>query len=241
MSKPREIWQSLLHRVRNFLFSWNAVVYALFVVVAAGLWYVHALGSVRDMTLHVPVTYTGIPQDISFEPELPDHIDITIRDAGSRLISQQQEIPTLTFDLASQFKASKSAGNVHISREQIQQSLPPTLTGSGTAKIRNISPENIDGAYKERYTEKVFTLKLATKGSGNGELILFPPEVQVIARMSLSNYSKIGEKDMQVYCTYPKNKEDKLVVHCDVLNGKAKLISNIRVTPSEVEYIIEKR
>lgn len=241
MSRLGNIAQTIGHRVRNFLFSWDAVAYALFVVVASGLWYAHALGSFRDMTLHVPVTYTGVPQDVSFEPELPDHIDITIRDAGSRLISQQQEVPTLTFDLSKQFKSSKGEGNIHISREQIQQLLPPSLTGSGTAKIRSISPENIDGAYKERYTEKVFTLKLDSKGGGNGELILFPPEVQVVARMSLSNYSKISEKDLHVYCPFPREKEDKLTVHCDVLNGKSKLISNLRITPSEVEYIIEKK
>lgn len=241
MSKLGNIVQAMLRRARGFLFSWDAAVYALFVVVAAGLWYAHALGSVRDMTLHVPVSYIGIPQDVSFEPELPDHIDITIRDAGSRLISQQQEMPTLTFDLTSQFKHSKGDGNIHISREQIQQMLPATLTGSGTAKIRSITPENIDGAYKERYTEKVFTLKLEAKEGSNGKLILFPPEVQVVARMNLSNYSKISEKDLHVYCAYPKSKEDKLTVQCDVLNGKAKLISHIRITPSEVEYIIEKR
>jgi len=236
LSRFSEIALIALKRVRAFLFSWDALTFLCFVLVATALWYGHALGSMREMTLHIPVVYEGVPNDVYFEPELPDVVDVTIRDAGRRLITQNEELPTLTFNLSDQIKGAK--GKIHISSEQIYQKLPTTLQGSGTAKVRSIAPESIESEYKERFNERKYTLPVGTKKVPSGsKLLLFPAEVEVVANVSQSHYNDISAKDISVYCDYPTEGEDKLKVK---FINRSKFIRSIRIQPAEVEYIIEK-
>jgi len=237
MERLREILSSGLKTVQHFVFSWDALTLLCFILVAAVMWYGHAISSEREATLHVPVRYVGIPQDVRFDTALPDHIDITIRDAGKRLIAQSEEIPTLTFDLSDQIKGS--AGKVHIAQEQIVQKLPTSLQGSGTTKMISISPDHIEGTFSERYNERKYTLPLETRKVPAGyTLRLFPPQVEVTVRVSQSHYNDISAKDITVYCEYPTSGEDKLEVkHVH----RSKYIKGVRFTPMEVEYIIEKK
>ncbi len=229
----------LIRRAKHFVFSWDSLVFVGFVLVAAVLWFGHALGTVREMTLHVPVEYTGVPSEIYFNPALPDHLDVTLRDAGRRLIAQREDMPTLTFDLSDQVKGG--AGKIHITREQIQQQLPSSLQGSGTTQIQQIEPDHIEGTYSERFNERKYTLTIETHNVPKGyRLRLFPADVDVLARVSQAHYNDISAKDITVYCDYPSgptSREDKLPVR---FIHRSKYIKSIRLSQTEVEFIIEK-
>ena len=237
MERLREIVLRWWKKIRAFVFSKDALIFLLFVLAAAVMWYGHAISTEREATLHVPVRYSGIPHDVYFEPELPDQLDITIRDAGRRLIAQSEDMPVLTFDLSDQIKGS--AGKIHIAQEQIIQKLPTSLQGSGTTKMISISPEYIEGTYTERYTERKFTLPVETRKVPAGyKLVIFPTMVEVIVRVSQSHYNDISAKDITIYCEYPTAGEDKLAVkHVH----RSKYIKGVRFVPTELEYIIEKQ
>lgn len=225
-----------LKSAKKFLFSRDALTFLLFVLAAAVMWYAHAISSEREATLHVPVHYTGVPQDVHFEPALPNHLDVTIRDAGRRLVAQSEDMPVVTFDLSDQIKGS--SGKVHIASEQIIEKLPGSLQGTGTAKMIRIRPDHIEGTYTERYNERVYTLPLETRKVPAGyTLRLFPTQVEVTVRVSQSHYNDISAKDITVYCEFPTSGEDKLAVkHVH----RSKYIKGVRFSPTEVEYLIEK-
>ena len=236
MKRLGETVLGALSGAKKFLFSRDALTFLCFVLVSAVLWYGHAISSEREATLHVPVRYSGVPQDVHFEPALPNHLDVTIRDAGRRLIAQHEDMPVITFDLSDQIKGG--SGKVHIAQEQIMEKLPSSLHGSGTAKMISIRPDHIEGTYSERYNERVYTLPLeAHKVPAGYTLRLVPTQVEVTVRVSQSHYNDISAKDITVYCDYPTQGEDKLVVkHVH----RSKYIKGVRFSPTEVEYLIEK-
>lgn len=237
MNRLQEIGRVVWRRVKAFVLSWDALVFICFVAVAAVLWYGQALTSTRQMTMHVPIVYEGVPQDVAFAPALPDHVDVTIRDAGRRLIEQHEEVPVLTFDLSDQIKGSK--GKVHISNTQIYQKLPSALQGSGTAQVIGIYPDAIESNYSERFNELKYTFPVETRKVPAGyRLVLFPAQVEVYARVSQSHYGDVSAKDITVYCEYPSSGDDeKLPVR---FIHRSKYIKSIRIVPSEVEYLIER-
>lgn len=225
-------------RSKAFLFSWDSLVYLCFVLAAAVLWYGHALSSTRQMTMHIPIQYEGIPQEFGFDPALPDHVDVTIRDAGRRLIAQHEDVPVMRFDLSDQIKGG--TGKVHISNAQIYQQLPSSLQGSGTAKVVGVTPDAIEGSYSERFNELKYTFTIEPRKVPAGyELKLFPAQVEVVARVSQGHYNDVSAKDITIYCECPDRSEklDKLPVR---FVHRSKYIKSIRITPAEVEYIIEK-
>lgn len=236
MNRLRDIVLSGLVNAKSFLFSRNALTFLCFVVVSAVLWYGHAISSEREATLHVPIHYTGVPADVHFEPALPNRLDVTVRDAGKKLMAQSEEVPVITFDLSDQIKGS--SGKVHIASEQILEKLPPSLHGNGTTKMISFSPDHIEGNYSERYNERVYTLPLeAHKVPAGYTLRLFPTQVEVTVRVSQSHYNDISAKDITVYCDFPTQGEDKLTVkHVH----RSKYIKGVRFSPTEVEYLIEK-
>lgn len=236
MGQVRETVVGMLRATKDFLFSWNAVTFVCFVLVASVMWYGHAISSEREATLHIPIRYTGIPQDVVFEPALPDRLDITIRDAGRRLIAQNEEISAIIFDLSDQIKGG--SGKVHIAYDQIVQKLPTTMQGSGTARIISLSPDHIDGTYSERYNERKYTMHIETRKVPAGyNLRLFPPQAEVTVRVSQSHYNDISAKDITLYCEFPQAGEEKLTIkHVH----RSKYIKGVRFSPTEVEYLIEK-
>lgn len=236
MGQVRETVVGMLRATKDFLFSWNAVTFVCFVLVAGVMWYGHAISSEREATLHIPIRYTGIPQDVVFEPALPDRLDITIRDAGRRLIAQNEEISVIMFDLSDQIKGG--SGKVHIAYDQIVQKLPTTMQGSGTARIISLSPDHIDGTYSERYNERKYTMHIETRKVPAGyNLRLFPPQAEVTVRVSQSHYNDISAKDITLYCEFPQAGEEKLTIkHVH----RSKYIKGVRFSPTEVEYLIEK-
>ncbi|MBR1928773.1 MAG: hypothetical protein IJ834_03425 [Paludibacteraceae bacterium] len=151
MSK-KNIFFSWLHNITEWLLSPSLWTFLMFLVLAAIIWYGHALNTVRERQLIVPITYIGIPENVSTEDPLPDKFYITVRDQGKRLRAYRQNaMVAVSIDLTQQFRADK--GTLHINAEQVKQKLSDQL--QGTAKIQHIAPEVIQTTYYHQAQKKV--------------------------------------------------------------------------------------
>ena len=144
MLKPRtDIWLRLRKRAEQT--NWKDVLtFLFFVALATALWFGHAMQSVRNARVVVPIHYAGIPEDAYFDHNrLPATLKIEVRDAGKRLRMYQVNPPELTIDLSSQMQSE--SGTVRISSDVLRRSLTDLL--QGTSKLVSAEPEQISVDY----------------------------------------------------------------------------------------------
>ncbi len=136
----------------------DVLTFLLFVVLAALVWYVHAMQSVRNTHVPVLIQYTGKPGAIGLkEPGLPDTVMIEVRDAGARLNAYHKNPLRLTIDLHSYIHGEK--GTIHVPSDALRRSISDIL--QGTSKLIETSPDEIRCAY---FTEKEKSVVLAFEG-----------------------------------------------------------------------------
>ena len=111
-----------------------------FVVLAALIWYGHAMQSVRNTHVPVLITYTGKPGNIGLGEEgLPEQVMIEVRDAGARLNTYHREPLHLTIDLRSYIHGEK--GTIHVPSDALRRSISDIL--QGTSRLIETKPEEI--------------------------------------------------------------------------------------------------
>ena len=119
----------------------------------------------------------------------------------------------------------------------LRDSIAATCSLEPISGIRFSTDSVLITAQVEQFTEKNFTLSITTKDVPAGEhLRTFPSTVQATVRISLAHFNDITENSMEAVCHYPKKEMNTLPV---VLRYTDKHIIQARVTPAEVEYIIE--
>ena len=94
-------------------------------------------------------------------------------------------------------------------------------------------------AVAEPYTEKHFTLPIATRGVPEGTTLrVFPSRVDVYLRVGISHFNEVDQQSVQALCHYPRTQAVTLPVE---LKYTTPYITGTRVTPQEVEFVIEKQ
>lgn len=150
--------------------------FLLFVVLAALMWYGHAMQSVRNTRVPVCIQYTGKPGAIGFgEKGLPDTVMIEVRDAGSRLNAYYKETLRLTIDLHSYIHGEK--GTLHVPSDVLRRSISDIL--QGTSRLIETSPEEISCPY---FTEQEKTVAVVFAGT-----IHLANEYQMVGEPRLSS------------------------------------------------------
>ena len=139
--------------------QWRDVMtFLLFVVLAAAVWYGHAMHSVRNTRVPVLIQYTGKPGSIGLGGNgLPDSVMIEVRDAGSRLNSYHHEPLRLTIDLHNYIHGEK--GTIHIPSDALRRSISDIL--QGTSRLIGITPEEISCPY---FTEQEKSVPVVLRG-----------------------------------------------------------------------------
>ena len=101
-----------------------------------------------------------------------------------------------------------------------------------------VLPEIVQVAWKaEPFTEKSFTLPVEVLGVPDGKRVrLFPQQVNVTVRVGVSHFAHVQELDLRAVCDYPSKPSHALPVKLITDNT---YISNIRISPSSVEYMIQ--
>lgn len=96
--------------------------------------------------------------------------------------------------------------------------------------------------YVEEFTEN--NIIVPVKGIGfpaNQFLLSFPSEVKLSFFVGLSNYSDIKETDFQVSVSYEDLINSKNKIHKVRLTKYPAMVRNIRISPEEVDCLIEKK
>ena len=133
----------------------DILTFLLFVVLAAVIWYGHAMQSVRNTRVPVMIQYTGKPGNIGLgEPGLPDTVMIEVRDAGARLNTYHREPLHLTIDLRQYIHGEK--GTIHVPSDALRRSISDIL--QGTSRLIDTKPEEISCPY---FTEQEKTVGIA--------------------------------------------------------------------------------
>ena len=129
--------------------------FLLFLLLAALLWYGHAMQSVRNTHVPVLIHYTGKPGSIGLRsPGLPDTVMVEVRDAGSRLNTYFTDPLHLTIDLRSYIHGEK--GTIHVPSDALRRSISDIL--QGTSRLIETKPEEISCDYFTEQEKNVFVV-----------------------------------------------------------------------------------
>jgi YbbR domain-containing protein len=117
-------------------------------------------------------------------------------------------------------------------REEVQLN----VTLQTPAQVR-VSPKTVQVTWKaEPFTEKSFVLPIEVLGVPDGKRVrLFPQQANVTVRVGISHFAHVQEADIKAVCHYPSQPCHALPIELKTDNP---YISNIRISPSSVEYII---
>ena len=153
----------------------DILTFLLFIVLAAAIWYGHAMNSVRNTHVPVLIQYTGKPGAIGLsENGLPDTVVIEVRDAGARLNTYHREPLRLTIDLHPYIHGDK--GTIHVPSDALRRSISNIL--QGTSRLIATTPEEITCTY---FTEQEKTVPVALRATLN-----MASEYQQVGEPSLS-------------------------------------------------------
>jgi hypothetical protein len=96
--------------------------------------------------------------------------------------------------------------------------------------------------YVEPFTEKKVQIPISIINCPSNLIIRpFPAVVEVKYNVGLSNFNKYSSDDLTVELDYNLIKNSSLMKHKLKINNKKRNISNIRISPQEVEFILESK
>lgn len=152
----------------------EVLTFLLFVVLAAFIWYGHAMHSVRTTRVPVLMQYTNKPGAIGLGEKLPDTVMIEVRDAGQQLNIYHSEPLHLTINLRRYIQGEK--GTIHVPSDVLRRSISDLLQSSSS--LIDTWPEEITCTY---FTEQEKNVHVATRC----ELAL-ADEYQLVGKPELS-------------------------------------------------------
>ena len=62
------------NKVATFLKSREVVTFLFFFVLAFFLWYMYNIGTQREISRRIPISYIGVPDNVQLEKELPEEL-----------------------------------------------------------------------------------------------------------------------------------------------------------------------
>ncbi len=314
-------------KLKSLLFTWDTVIFLFFLALSTAFWFVHSLDKLRETTLRIPIEYMGIPDDVALEDELPDRINIEVRDLGATLLKyKRRNTVPIALDVERVFFTK---GRVVIGQDELRNRLsqyvfpttavlsvspdsivfnynklvsktvPIELKGEvkiasqyllsdkvqiEPSKVKVYGPKSIIDTLSVVYTEKfdqkavsdtvetdlkldrplkgvkyefddvkvkVFTEMFTENKMEAGITIinrphnvhvrLFPQTVTVTYNVGLSNFNKVRNEDIQVVFDYNEAKELNKRRYTLQLNNDSKIISNVRISPERVEFLLEEQ
>ncbi len=96
--------------------------------------------------------------------------------------------------------------------------------------------------FVEPFTERKVQIPVtAINCPGNMSIRTFPAFVNVTYTVGLSQFNTLSPSDIQVYLDYNELKLSKQSKQVRKIKNNATHISNIRISPSEVEFILEEK
>jgi hypothetical protein len=145
-------------KLKSFLLSKNALSFLLFFALSSGFWFMNALDKVRETNISIPVRFVGLAQNIMITNNLPEKVDVIIKDQGINLFSYSRyHIQEMVFDVDGTFYEK---GKIRISSDQIRGKLSRFLLS--TTSIIEINPDSLILQY-EKLSSKTVPIKLNSR------------------------------------------------------------------------------
>lgn len=147
-------------KAKNFKLERNALIFLLFFALSTLFWFLKALNDDYETILKYPVKYTNIPDEVILENELPDELEIKVRDKGFSLV--QYKLSSSTFYLKGEInlnniislnKAKSSQQRVVLNANGLQKRIKRQLN-VGT-ELLAVYPDTIPIIYSMDMEKKV--------------------------------------------------------------------------------------
>ena len=139
------------NKVATFLKSRDVVTFLFFFLLAFFLWYMYNIGTQREISRKIPITYIGIPDNVQLEKELPNKLKFVIKDEGKTIWSyQNSQFDTLKIDLSNHFNENNT---LEIKFEDQFQKILSQL--SPTTKVIELNPGYFTSKYIRLYAKSV--------------------------------------------------------------------------------------
>ncbi|MBQ9340546.1 MAG: hypothetical protein IJS13_09500 [Paludibacteraceae bacterium] len=120
------------------------------------------------------------------------------------------------------------------------------ILATGIWYIHSLKKESNTGTQQEQsssqqiinYTDKQLVQQVKPRGEPRGsEIILFPSEVKITARIDMEHYHDISADDFSAVCTYSPKADTQLPIE---VSCSSPYVTSFRFQPQTAEYIIQK-
>ncbi len=92
----------------------------------------------------------------------------------------------------------------------------------------------------DKFTEGTLTVPFKVLNvPRNYNITTFPSEVKVVYQVGLSNFNKITVENFEISCDFKQSQENDLNYLIPVLEETSSLVTNVRIVPSKIEFLIE--
>lgn len=140
--------KAFLHRQR-----WKeALIFFCFVLLSLGFWVLQSLQSEYETDLSIPVRYINVPAYLTFESELPNALDVHVRDKGSVLLNYSlgNRLRSVNIDLG---KLSTEKNEYVVGQQFLQSEIQKMLFA--TTKLYSFHPQRLTFNYGLRKSKEV--------------------------------------------------------------------------------------
>jgi len=167
---------------------WKEVlIFFSFLLLSLSLLILQNMNREYETELSIPVRYADIPVDIAFEQELPDKINVHIKDKGSVLLKYSFGRKILPMEVT-QKNMTDRQGILYVKQGDIESHIQKAL--AGTTTIIRVSPQQIEVPFGKQDQKRV---PVAFNGSVypdvgygvSGRIMISPALVSVYASESL--------------------------------------------------------
>ena len=182
--------------------NWKEVfVFIFFVLLSFSFWLIISLKKEYEKTIDVPIHYSNIRPDITFDSKLPDKISILISDQGEKLVnySLNKDIKGIVFN----DKALDTINHkLSISNIELESLISQRLLA--TTKLTNFFPQSINIHYNKKEHKDVPIIfngyiQFAPGYQQSGEIQTSPKIIRIFASAKrLKDIDKIRTRPLEI-------------------------------------------
>jgi len=195
--------KNFYRKIVAFLFRKETAIFLFFLLLATIFWFMHSIGTHKEIIINVPVKYQNIPENLKIKNELPKNISFVVKDEGISIFSYLfvNKRDTLKLDL-SDINSNTPSGTKIFTLDSISNIISAKMTG--TMKIQRYEPKIIFIEYSTLKTKRlpVFlsdSINVAQQHILNGKVEITPSFINIYSEKSnIDTITKIFVKPLQI-------------------------------------------
>ncbi len=176
----RQNMQHLWYRFKKFATSRDALMFVVFVMFSALLWWSRNNDNQRQRTMVVTIHYLGLTPDIAFTDSIPQSLKITYTDNDAGLFRSKPTLDIVSIDCTQELESKKNS--INFSAGTLLQIVNDQLPQSATAL--RIEPSSIQAAFTRLDSKTVpvtfcGTMQAALQYQLENNMSLYPASVTI--------------------------------------------------------------